>query len=203
MFKTLIKKMSTIPLFRMLCKNNSYGFISGFPSWTEALKQSKGYDSPIIFEKVRESAHKVINGETSFERDSVCFKNPNYNWFIVSSLLWISTKNNNSLNLLDYGGSLGSTFYQHRTLLTNINSIKWNIVEQTNFVTEGKKNFSDGILFFYETLEEGLKAGLSNSVLFSSSIQYLEKPFEILKRVFDSGIENIIIHKTPFFIENR
>ncbi len=50
-------------------------------------------------------------------------------------------ENNNNLSVLDFGGSLRSTYYQNKTFLENLNSIEWSIVEQTHFLYLVEKIF--------------------------------------------------------------
>ena len=52
---------------------SAYGndFFGDFPSWEEARKQSTSYDSDVIFERVRDAALKVKNGEAVYEGNSV------------------------------------------------------------------------------------------------------------------------------------
>ena len=46
-----------------------------YTTWSEAVKNSTGYDSKIIIEKVSESTLEVLNGIKAYERDGTSFDN--------------------------------------------------------------------------------------------------------------------------------
>jgi putative methyltransferase (TIGR04325 family) len=124
-------------------------FTGSYKSWEDALAHSKGYDSKDIFEKVKNSALKVNRGEAAFERDSVVFDKIEYSWPLLAALMWATAKENGRLDVLDFGGSLGSTYLQNRKFLEPIDDFSWNIVEQEHFVKCGKEIFeSDRLKFF-------------------------------------------------------
>lgn len=168
-----------------------YGYFGQYGSWAEAKSQCSGYDSDIIIEKVKDSALKVKNGQAAYERDSVIFGKIEYSWPLLAALLWIASKKNNFLNVLDFGGSLGTSYFQNKHFLDHI-KMNWGIVEQEKFVDYGKKLFEDERLHFYKTVEEYTSRQKPDIVLMSSSIQYIEEPFKELS--------NIISHKPPFIL---
>jgi len=49
-------------------------------------------------------------------------------------------------------------------------------IEQPIFVDEGRKNFEDANLHFYYSLNEVLPKDKPQLLMFSSSLQYMEKP---------------------------
>ncbi len=165
-----------------------------YTSWAEAKAKSTGYNEDNILQKVLNSSKAVRDGKAVYERDSVLFDEIQYSWAILSILQKIALENNNSLTLVDFGGSLGSTYFQNRMWLKNI-KIKWIIVEQSHFVEIGKKEFQNDILLFEYSLEEAFKHQ-PNVVLFSSVLQYLESPETIINQVIKYGIENILIDRT-------
>jgi putative methyltransferase (TIGR04325 family) len=204
----MIEKMTifqniTPPILRSRLKvfskhSHKYGFCGNYLSWEDARRDSIGYDSGIILEKVKNSLLKVKNGEAVYERDSVLFDEIKYSWPLLATLLLIAGQKGNSLNIIDFGGSLGSTYYQNLKYLSNLNELKWNIVEQESFVICGKKFFEDQSLKFYYDINSCLEETQPNSILFSGSFQYLEKPFEFLSDVLDIQFEYILFDRTTF-----
>jgi putative methyltransferase (TIGR04325 family) len=193
--KKIIKKILPPIILDLFKPQQKYGFFGQYKDWSEASKNSKGYDGPEILEKVKNALLRVKNGEAAYERDSIIFKEKQGNWLLLASLLQVAS--GNRLSILDFGGSLGSSYFQNRDFIKHL-SITWNIVEQENFVDCGKKHFEDNNLKFYKNINEVLQNNSVDVVLFGSSLQYLEKPFEILKSIINSGIKNIIIERTPF-----
>jgi putative methyltransferase (TIGR04325 family) len=173
-------------------------FSGNYSTWEEAVSDSTGYDDPQILEKVKESLLKVRGGVATFERDSVLFKKIEHSWPVLTGLLWSSAQSKNELHILDFGGSLGSHYFQNKAFLGHLQNIKWNIVEQKNFVECGKKYFEDNHLSFYDTIEESLEKDRSNVFLASGSVQFLEKPYNFLSKVEKSGFDFIIFDRTTF-----
>ena len=175
-----------------------YGWHGNFSSWDKALKKCGGYNSPDILEKVRNSVMAVKNGEAIYERDSVLFYDREYSFPLLSGLMWIAAQNVGKLNVLDFGGSLGSSYFQNILFLDSLSEVNWCIVEQQGFVKTGGENFEDANLHFFYTIEECLKSYQINVVLLSSVLQYLEKPLELLDKINSTGISFLIIDRTPF-----
>jgi putative methyltransferase (TIGR04325 family) len=177
---------------------SKYGWFGDYSSWEDAQKDSVGYDSELIFEKVKNSLLKVKNGEAVYERDSVLFDKIDYSWPLLASLLWIAAQKGNCLNIIDFGGSLGSTYFQNRKFLSAVRKLRWNIVEQDNFVNCGEKYFEDDMLKFYYDIGSCMKETNPSTILFSSSIQYTEKPYDLLANILKNKFEYIIFDLTGF-----
>ena len=140
---------------------------------------------------------EVVNGKACFERDSVLFYEEGYNWSLVSCLLFISNKNKGKLNLIDFGGSLGSTFYQNKKFFDGI-KVSWNIVEQENFVNVGKTLNFDKRITFFNDLTDCKKKTSANVLVLSSVLQYLQDPYGFIKSIKKMGFDYILIDRTAF-----
>ncbi len=136
-----------------------YGWKGNYSTWDEAKKKCSGYDSEIIFSKVKSASLKVKNGQSVFERDSVIFDKIQYSFPLLSSLALIAQQNNGKLNVLDFGGSLGSSYFQNKNMFSRTKEFNWCVVEQPHFVREGLHSFADNNLHFF-LLSEGLLAAL-------------------------------------------
>jgi putative methyltransferase (TIGR04325 family) len=196
-FKSVLKK--TLPSY-LLRKVSGllYGWHGNYASWDEAKTKCTGYDSDIILEKVKSSVLQVKNGIFPYERDSALFDEIQYSYPVLAGLMWISAMNNGKLHLLDFGGSLGSSYFQNKHFLDSLPDVKWCIVEQPGFVRTGKEFFENNHLMFFDSIEECLSSYNCNVILLSSVIQYLEEPYNFLKKIFSLNIEYIIIDRTPF-----
>lgn len=171
-----------------------------YKSWEEALKFSKGYSDRKIFEKTKKSLEIVLSEKAKFERDSFLFYTECYDETLLSILTKIKKKIER-IHLCDFGGSLGSLYFQHKSLFSS-DFIDWNIVEQKHFVKYAKNKIRIKNLNFYDNLNFLLKKKI-NAVLFSSSLQYLEYPYQILDKIIKKKIPNIIIHRSPFTESNE
>lgn len=173
-------------------------FAGDYSSWREAAAVSEGYDADEILSKVLDASIKVKNGEVAYERDSVTFDQPEYSWPLLSGLMWAAARNNGQLNVLDYGGALGSSYFQNLLFMKALPSIKWNVVEQAHYVQAGQQYIEDQNIRFYESISECLVKNRPNVVLLSSVLQYLETPFDLLKEVSGVGAMCLIVDRTPF-----
>lgn len=169
-----------------------------YPSYEDAMMNSTGYDSDLILNKTRNALLKVKNGEAAYERDSVLFGRIQYAWPLLAGLMWVAARNNGRLNLIDFGGSLGSTYFQNRIFLESLPEVRWNIVEQKRFVDCGKQYFEDGTLRFYYDIKSCLKEQAAKVILFSGVVQYLEDPYGMIREVCDHGMEYILFDRTSF-----
>ena len=187
-FKNYIKKI----LHR---KIEIYG---NFHSWQEALAKSKGYDDNVIFEIKKKSFEKVISGKALYERDSHLFFKKKYNNFLVSRLNHLNKKLNRKIEVCDYGGSFGSVYFQHKDIFLK-KFIEWNIIEQKKYVNYANDRININNLNFYSSLEDLFLEKKIDLVIFSSVLQYLENPYQILKFILKNKISEVIIMRTPFF----
>ncbi|MDR1459559.1 MAG: methyltransferase, TIGR04325 family [Bacteroidales bacterium] len=182
-----------------------WGWYGNFKSWKEAQDQSVGYDAENIINQVKSSLLKVKNGEAVYERDSVLFNKIEYSWELLSTLMWIAAQNEGELHLIDFGGSLGSTYYQNKLFLDKLTKVSWNIVEQPNYVKVGLELFQNDILHFYTSINDcrSKSENKIGAILFSSVLQYLEFPYKTLEEAFNAQIKYIIIDRTGFTLNNK
>jgi putative methyltransferase (TIGR04325 family) len=176
-----------------------YGWRGNFSSWQKAQRKCTGYDSEIILAKVKLATSKVRDGIVPYEKDSVVFDRIHYSFPLLSGLMWIAARNGGRMNVLDFGGSLGSTYFQNKKFLDSLVEVNWCIVEQPHFVRTGSNNFSDARLHFYYTIDEALQVYPADVVILSSVIQYLEFPYALLDDIFSKNVRFIIIDQTRFF----
>lgn len=174
-----------------------------FSSWEEAIKSSTGYDDDIILQKTKNALLKVKSGEAVYERDSVIFDDFQYSWPLLAGLMWAATQSEGQLNVLDFGGSLGSTYFQNKKFLDKLPEVQWNVVEQPKHVEMGKCFFQDNILKFYYTVEEYLKENTPNAVVLGGILQYLENPHFVFSQILEFSLNCIILDRTPIWNEDK
>jgi putative methyltransferase (TIGR04325 family) len=172
-------------------------------SWADARRASEGFDSGAVLDRVMAGALAVKNGEAAYERDSVTFREKAYVWPVLSGLLWAAARNRGELRVLDFGGSLGSLYYQHRTWLAGLPALEWSIVEQPHFVEVGKRHFEDEVLRFFPDIESAITSRRPNLLLISAVLQYLEEPYAMLERLLAHEFDVVLIDRTAFSAEDR
>jgi len=202
--KTIVKQLIPplfVDIFREFTKSDKkpqYGWFGNYSSWEEAAQVCEGYDSDVILEKVKSSLLKVKNSEAVYERDSVLFDRIEYSWPLLAIFLRIGIEQKRKLHLIDFGGSLGSTYYQNKEFLSVIDDLKWNIVEQKHFVDTGRELFENDQLKFYYSIKGCLDIHPCSVLLLSSVLQYLENPESFIKEILLFNFEYIIFDRTSF-----
>lgn len=200
MLSRFIKKI-TPPFIMDLVKSTimrRYGWFGDYASWEEAASKSTGYDSFVIVEKVKKALLKVKKGEACYERDSVLFYKPDYVWPVLAFLMKSAAESGNKLFVTDFGGSLGSLYFQHKNFFRNIQQVRWHVVEQPIFVEYGKKYFEDEYLKFFDTLENSESSSKGHIMILSSVLQYLKSPYELLGEILQRRYPYVIIDRTPY-----
>jgi putative methyltransferase (TIGR04325 family) len=203
--KKIIKQMMPPVLLQLVKRlrgnrpSKTYGLSGDYRSWDEAITASTGYASEIILEKTKEALLMVKNGEAVHERDSVLFDKILYSWPLLAGLMWAAARSGGRLNVLDFGGSLGTTYFQNRIFLSKLPEIRWNIIEQARHVETGKTLFEDDHLRFYATIADCLIDTHPNVALLSGVLQCLEHPYTVFEQILGLPCDCVIIDRTPFW----
>ena len=201
-FKKLLSYFLDIVYF--FRKNTRIHFSGIYESWDSAKKDSLGYDDKKILKKVKHSTSLLLTKKAVYERDGILLKKNDLPHQVLSTVLRASIENKHNCKVIDFGGSLGSTYYNNRDFLKNIKDLKWIVVEQNNFVKEGNKNFSNKIINFSNTIEEASRyLNKPNVIIASGSIQYLPNPYLLLEKIIQTKTDYIVIDRSPFLIKGK
>ena len=156
------------------------------------------YSEGCIVESVATAIEAVRSGSAVFERDGFLFDEKDYNYPVLTSLLYCfaALGRGSRIDVLDFGGSLGSTYFQNREVLAGLD-YAWSVVEQECFVTRGRGCVPE--ISFYYTIDEYLQSGKAKDVcLVSSVLQYLDDPLKWARRIFDVGFRYVLVDRTYF-----
>lgn len=184
-------------------KSDRIRFIGDYRTWAEAEHASTGYSAANILERTRSAMLKVKNGEAPYARDSVVFDELVYPFPVLAGLLRARAADKNQLSVLDFGGSLGTTYYQCRDFLTATGPFRWSIVEQPEHVNCGREEFADERLRFYTSIDECLAREEPNVLLLSGVVQCLSNPHEFLADILKREFPHVIVDRTAFFAHDR
>ncbi len=177
-----------------------YTGLSGIhESWEAAKLRSSGYDHESILEKtISATEMAVCSTPPVYDRDSVIFREPITPFPLLAFLLLTSSRAGGRLNVLDFGGSLGSTYRQCQPFLAYVSGLRWNIVEQAHIAKVGSERFANETLHFYCSIDEAIVESSPDVVIFSSVLQYLDDPYAVLARAAALKPSLIIIDRNPF-----
>lgn len=172
-------------------------FRGDYATWAEARAASLGYDADSILERVRLATNEVRAGRAAFERDGIAFKEDLPHPRLVAALRAAAVERGGRLDVVDFGGALGSTWWQHRGEFSDLHSVRWRIVEQSHYVGLGQREYSNGILSFHGSVSEALAEGTPNAILLSSVLPYVEYPLALLREIAGAGFAHVIVDRTP------
>ena len=182
-------------IFQFPFLKRKYGMrLSGnYQTYEEAKNNSIGYDNPLILKKVLNATINVLVGNYPYERDGTNFKRRPKKLKIREILKSI---NKDKLNIVDFGGSLGSNYLNNLDLFHKNTS--YTIIEQENFVNEGlkiKARFNLPINFLSNINELNSKTDI---LILSSVINYIPNLEDIIKSINSIRPKLIIIDRTAF-----
>lgn len=167
------------------------GFQGPYSSWEKAKALSNGWDSPEITEKTFQAAIKVRDGLVEFEQDTIVRNKIVYSETILAFLLLNLSLHKDHINIIDFGGSLATNYFQHRKILSGMSlaGIKWRIIERPILTNLGREHFANEQLTFFSNIEDTYQNRdyASDSYLFSGLLQYLPNPFDLLDQVIQVG----------------
>lgn len=195
--KQFIKDYLPPVLIRHIRKGKNIYFFGSFASWDAAKRHSSSYNNDTILEKCKDASLKVKSGKAVYERDSVLFDKIQYSFPVLAGLLRAAIANGGNLSVLDFGGSLGSSYHQCRDFLRELKSLRWSIVEQPKFVECGKELFESEELKFYYDMDECLINEKPDVVLLSSVLPYIECPYDLLEDIVTRNFQYVILDRTP------
>ena len=200
MKKWLKNFFHTLQEYKLAINSNYRG---DYPDWNSALKKADGgYEQDVIIKKVTEASLKVKMGEAAYERDSILFDKIEYSWPVLAGLMWVAAKNSGHLHVLDFGGALGTHYFQNRKFL-DLKELSWNIVEQEKIVEIGKAQFQDDTLKFYSSIEDCLEEQKIDVIILSGALQCLENPYCLVEKICNLSISHIILDRLSIIERER
>ncbi|HXY36349.1 MAG TPA: methyltransferase, TIGR04325 family [Planctomycetaceae bacterium] len=185
-------------VIRGVSPNGAVSYSGNFATWDDARRHSDGYDIPAIVERVKQAQLKVARGEAAYERDSVLFDKIEHSYPLLVGLLRAASRNGGTLNVVDIGGALGSTYFQCRGLLEGV-TIRWNVIEQPAFVACGNAHFQSEQLRFFADLASCLAVEPARVAILSGVLPYVEDPHAMLRAVAEAAIPTVILDRTPLW----
>jgi putative methyltransferase (TIGR04325 family) len=190
---------------RRLIGTDSIAFEGNYPSWADAAEAcgTAGYAERNIAEKTLQSVLAVKDGQAVFERDSVLFDEIHYSWPLLSAILLAALRSGDQFKILDFGGSLGSTYFQNRKFFSEIGkSLHYGIVEQSHYVDIGNTHIAGSDIAFYKSAGDFHDTvGAPDLVILSGVLQNLEEPFVLMDGVLKLRPSFVCLDRTPFLAQ--
>jgi putative methyltransferase (TIGR04325 family) len=198
--KGVIKYFLPAPILVFL-RSRSALWTGNYNSWDQAISSCYGYGAPNILLKIDQAAEQVASGQVAWERDSVVFNQVQQSWPVLCALLW-SYSLSNKLNILDFGGSLGTSYYQNQKYLKHLPFI-WNIVEQSHYVSLGRRKYQTDQLYFWENIQSCVDNHSPNVFLASASLQYYPDPTALLVELTKCAFDVLVFDRVQVFAGDK
>lgn len=155
--------------FYRLPKHKSINYIVGsYGSWEDAKEDSKGYDDKVILDKVFKLTSKYNITEGYIQK-----RLTDYTWFLLT-IIGVVASYKNKINVLDFGGALGTTYWKNQDILTKFQGkeMNWTIIDQPHFVKLGQEKIQNNRIRFVYDFKDIDDVDI---VLFSGVLMYLNK----------------------------
>jgi putative methyltransferase (TIGR04325 family) len=165
--------------------------------WAAARAASGGYDTAGILERVAAATREVAAGPALWERDSMLFHHAEYVHPVVGALMRTAARHGGELEVVDFGGALGSLYWQHRRLLEGLPRVRWQVIEQPAFVELGRREFANGTLRFATDLGSLETPRVPPVFLAGSVLQYLEHPDAMLAEWLAFPSSCLVLDRMP------
>lgn len=165
-----------------------------YSDWETAIRNSVGYESNVVLEKVQSATRKVLNNVDEYERDGTSFPRRPRRDTLGSLLQDLLAANS---RVIDFGGSLGSTFLANRVFLQE-QKVSYTVIEQENFVRAGKEltvEFNLPLQFELHASNDLLQD--VDVLILSGVLQYLENFKEKIGELISLKPNHVIIDRTP------
>ncbi len=194
---TFYMEEKTTPFYLLYdAKIPAVRYMGDYKSWKDAAEECAGYDDSTILNKVIDSIEKVRCGEAVWERDSYLFYKEKYVYQICAAVLRCAVANRGErVKLLDIGGSLGSTWFQNRKYLADLEHLEYIVAEQDHFAEYGHKNLEDNTLKFIKSTDKWETMERFDIILMSASLQYISQYEEIISRVKKAEPRYVILDR--------
>jgi putative methyltransferase (TIGR04325 family) len=166
-------------------------------TWAEARAACGGYDDAAIVKRALAATLAVRDGRAAFERDGVLFPEPAPEPGLLAAFRMAAAARGVPLRVLDFGGSLGTTYWRHRSELAGVAGPGWDIAEQARFVEAGRERLGGTGLRFFADVDEAEAAGAHDLLLVSTALQYLEDPGTALEAWMTRGFPWLLFNNLP------
>lgn len=175
-------------------RRHNRGILGSYRTWEDALQATGPYqpEMTVLIETVRKYRDREPSFLNRYDPSSRVIWYP-----LLAGLLTAGIRCEGRLSVLDFGGSLGQTWFGLEYALRYLPfPTTWCVVDQRECVEAGAQLFQSDQLRFYASVEAAASAQASNTVVCSSTLQYLDQPYDTLDMLARLRVPNIILDRT-------
>lgn len=167
-------------------------FSGDYPNWDLALLDCEVHPTEPVRERVLAATLKIRDNQ-AVEQGVFSGRSP-ANFPLLTALLSATLKSEEYLKVLDFGGSLGISYFHSRRFL---GPVRWSVVELPELVALGSRHFASNELSFYDSIENCLWVDhVPKIVLLSGVLQCLPEPWETLRRLLEIRAPFVFLDRT-------
>lgn len=164
--------------------------------WADLARRADGgYSAEVVLQSVVTAAREVKAGRGAYERDGVVFDEIQYYWPALTGILLGAAKSRGEVRIVDFGGSLGTAYFQNQKFLDLLPDISWTVVEQPGLVSVGSTEFATDRLRFAASLEEAASCRPVDVILCSAALQYVQASRELLSQFAQTTAEFLVLDR--------
>ena len=190
--RDVVRDLLPYGVVRAIRRRNK-GIVGDYPDWETALRATGLYkpDMTALIDTVR----RYRGGEGSFlnQYDPTA---RGVSYPLLAGLLTASVRSGGTLGVLDFGGSLGQTWFGLEWTLRHLPSTVWCVVDQPECVAGARSVFQSDRLRFYTSADEAAAEHDLDTIVCSSTLQYLDEPYNVLRMLAGLGLPNLILDRT-------
>ena len=186
------------PIIRRCIRNilsDNIKFEGPFENWCSAKDRTGDYSQGAILDRVSIATSEVLSGAATYEQDGKAFCGTPPPSNALNGLLLAAGLGSGRLNVLDFGGGLGSHFLRWRPFLSAIPQLRWHVLEQSNYTELGRALFKDVSNIEFHSRSESIESSI-DAVLASSVLQYVDEPCVKLEMLLQFKSQIFILDRT-------
>lgn len=162
------------------------GYFGDYPSYEEAVRISGRYSDEIVLEGIKKNHDLYAAGK---------IRPPLTSLALLSGLLK-AFSNLGRLRVMDFGGSLGSTYFQFQDFLRDVPNLSWSVVELKSLAEYGKNHLETDSLRFFRNADECMKGRKPEVLILGGVLQYTKEPYATLDKLLAYGFEYVLLDRT-------
>ncbi len=168
-----------------------------YPDWEAAARACRKISLEGQRRAYERALGEVLDGRALFERDSLLQHQPVTCWPLMLALRDLQARGTLQPTILDYGGGLGSVYFQHRAWWSADRPVTWNVVELPEIAATGQRLVQDSQLRFFDSLEEVVHQQPPDLILAAGIMPMVPSPEALLDTLASLGASWVFLDRIP------
>ncbi len=185
------------PRLARLIRYNSSMWSGSYPDWDAAARGCRKISLEGQRRAYERALGEVLAGRALFERDSLLQHQPATSWPLMLALRDLQALGISRPTVLDYGGGLGSVYFQHRRWWTSDRPVTWNVVELPGIAATGRRLTHEPQLHFFDSLDEAIRQQPPDLIVAAGIMPMVPGPEALLDSLAALGAPWVFVDRIP------